>query len=128
MTREKAVDLMVKLVVLPDHLVETGGKLRLGVPGVARLRTGAAKEYARLKAEGKLEEATHLAAVAAQKRIESLMKAGYPKYAAATFGRKTGIALDHAVLHFDGAANGIDDASELDENAIARPLNDAAMM
>jgi hypothetical protein len=43
-------------------------------------------------------------------------------------GRQTGIALDHAVLHLDGAANRIDDASELNEGAIARPLNNAAVM
>jgi hypothetical protein len=39
-----------------------------------------------------------------------------------------GIALDHAVLHLDGTANGIDHTSELNEDAIAHPLNDAAMM
>jgi hypothetical protein len=41
---------------------------------------------------------------------------------------QTSIALDHAVLHLDGAANGIDDASELNEDPIARPLDDAAVM
>ena len=41
---------------------------------------------------------------------------------------KTGIALGHPVLQLDGAAHGIDDASELDEKAIAGPLNDAAVM
>jgi hypothetical protein len=34
----------------------------------------------------------------------------------------------HAALHLDGTANSIDYASELDENAISRPLNDAAVM
>jgi hypothetical protein len=38
------------------------------------------------------------------------------------FGRQASVALGHPALHLDGAANGIDDASELDENAIARPL------
>jgi hypothetical protein len=32
-------------------------------------------------------------------------------------GWKTGIALDHAVLHLEGAANSIDDAAELNEDA-----------
>jgi hypothetical protein len=32
-------------------------------------------------------------------------------------GQQSGIALDHAVLHLDGAARRIDDAAELDENA-----------
>ena len=39
-------------------------------------------------------------------------------------GRQASVALDHAVLHFDGAAHGIHHAAKLDENAIARPLND----
>ena len=42
----------------------------------------------------------------------------------AALGWQPGIALDHAVLHLNGAAYGIGDASELDEDAIARPLND----
>jgi hypothetical protein len=46
----------------------------------------------------------------------------------AALGWQPGIALDHAVLHLNGAAYGIGDASELDEDAIARPLNDAAVM
>ncbi len=33
----------------------------------------------------------------------------------ATLGRKASIALDHAVLHLDGAAHGIDHAAELNE-------------
>src|SRR5260370_1378140 len=45
----------------------------------------------------------------------------------ATFRRQTGIALEHAGLHLDGAANGVHHAAELDENAIAGALNDAAM-
>jgi hypothetical protein len=36
--------------------------------------------------------------------------------------------LDHAILHLDCAANGIDDASELYEDAVTRPLDDAAVM
>ena len=34
----------------------------------------------------------------------------------AALGRQASVALDHAVLHLDGAAHGIDDASELDED------------
>jgi hypothetical protein len=43
-------------------------------------------------------------------------------------GRQASVALDHAVLHFDGAAHGIHHAAKLDEDAIARPLNDPAVM
>jgi hypothetical protein len=46
----------------------------------------------------------------------------------AALGWKTGVALAHAVLQLDGAAHSIDGAPELDENAISRPLNDAAVM
>ena len=42
-------------------------------------------------------------------------------------GRQASVELDHAVLHFDGAAHGIHDAPE-NKDAIARPLNDPAVM
>jgi hypothetical protein len=42
--------------------------------------------------------------------------------------RQPGIALDHAVLHFDGATHRIDHAAELDKVAVAGPLHHAAMM
>ena len=46
----------------------------------------------------------------------------------AALGRKTGIALDEAVLHFDGASHGVDHAAKLDEASVASALNDTAMM
>jgi hypothetical protein len=46
----------------------------------------------------------------------------------AAIRRQASVALDHAVLHLDSAPNGIDYASELNEEAIARPLNHAAVM
>ena len=46
----------------------------------------------------------------------------------APLGRQTGIALDHAVLHFDRAAHGVDHAAELDEAAVPSALDDAPMM
>ena len=46
----------------------------------------------------------------------------------AALRRKAGVALDHAVLHFDGAAHGVDDAAELDEAAVAGALDDAPVM
>jgi hypothetical protein len=42
--------------------------------------------------------------------------------------RQTGVALEHSILHLDGAAHRIDDASKLDDGPIAGPLDDAAMM
>ena len=43
-------------------------------------------------------------------------------------GRQAGVALGHAVLHFDCAAHGVDNASELDDAAVAGALDDAAVM
>ena len=46
----------------------------------------------------------------------------------ASLGRRAGVALDHAVLHFDRAAHRVDHAAELDEDAVAGALDDAPMM
>ena len=46
----------------------------------------------------------------------------------AALGRQAGVALDHAVLHLDGAAHGIHDTPKLNEDPIARPLDDPAVM
>ena len=42
--------------------------------------------------------------------------------------RQAGVALDHAVLHFDRAAHRVDDAAEFDDAAIAGAFDDAAVM
>ena len=46
----------------------------------------------------------------------------------AALRRQAGVAFDHAVLHFDRAAHGVDHAAELDEAAVAGSLDDAAVM
>ena len=46
----------------------------------------------------------------------------------AALGRKASVALDHAILHLDGAAHGIDYAAELDEDAVASALDHAPVM
>ena len=46
----------------------------------------------------------------------------------ATFRRQAGVALDHAGLHLKGATHGVDHAAELDDDPVARPLDDTAMM
>jgi hypothetical protein len=45
-----------------------------------------------------------------------------------TIGRQASIALDHPTLNLDRAAHRVNDTSELNENAIAGSLNDAAAM
>jgi hypothetical protein len=44
------------------------------------------------------------------------------------FGRQPRIAFDHAVLHLDRAAHGVDHAAEFDEAAVAGAFDDAAVM
>jgi hypothetical protein len=46
----------------------------------------------------------------------------------AALRRKTRVALDHAVLHFDGAAHGVDHAAELDDTPVAGALHYATVM
>jgi hypothetical protein len=41
---------------------------------------------------------------------------------------KTVVALDHAVLHLDGAANGFDHAAEFDDAPVAGALHHAPVM
>jgi hypothetical protein len=43
-------------------------------------------------------------------------------------GRQARIALDHAVLHFNRAAHGVNHTAELDDAAVAGALNDAPVM
>ena len=43
-------------------------------------------------------------------------------------GATPSVALDHAVLHFDGAAHRVDHAAELDNRAVAGALDDATVM
>jgi len=42
--------------------------------------------------------------------------------------RHSSVALDHGVLHFDGAAHGVDHAAEFDQSSIAGALYDTAAM
>ena len=44
------------------------------------------------------------------------------------FRRHPRVALDDAVLDFDGAARRVDHAAELDDKAVAGALDDAAVM
>src|ERR1700733_15414393 len=44
------------------------------------------------------------------------------------FRRQADVTLDHAGLHFDRAAHGVDHAPELDDRAVAGSLDDAPAM
>ena len=46
----------------------------------------------------------------------------------AALRRKAGVSLDHAVLHFDGTADCVNDAAELNETSVARALHDTSVV
>jgi hypothetical protein len=46
----------------------------------------------------------------------------------AALRRKAGVALDHAVLHLDGAAHGVDHTAELHQYSVPGALHDAPVM
>ncbi len=46
----------------------------------------------------------------------------------AALGREASVALDHAVLDFNGAAHGVHHAAELADRAVAGALDDPAMV
>jgi hypothetical protein len=46
----------------------------------------------------------------------------------APLGRKASVAFDHAVLHFDGAADCVNDASKFNDAAVASALHHTATM
>ena len=50
-----------------------------------------------------------------------------PKFDALV-GRDLGVALDHRPLDFNGAVHCVDDTAEFDDAAVARALDDAAVM
>ena len=87
--------------------------------------TNAARISNAFKARGDIDAIAHQVAVAL---LDHIAEMDADPELDAPLGRKTSVALDHAVLHLDGAANGIDHASELDDDAVAGALHDAAVM
>ena len=77
------------------------------------------------KARGDIDAIAHQVAVAL---LDHIAEMDADAELDATLGRKTSVALDHAVLHLDGAAHGIHDASELYEDSVTRPLHYATVM
>ena len=77
------------------------------------------------KSRGNVDAVAHQVAVAL---LDHIAQMDADAELDAPIRRKASIALDHAVLHLDGAPNGIDDASELYEDSVARPLDDAPVM
>ena len=78
-----------------------------------------------LQARGDVDAVAHQVAVAFLDHIAQMD--ADPELDAAVL-RHAGIALDHAVLHLDGAAHGIDHAAELDERSVAGAFDDAPVV
>ena len=88
-------------------------------------KTDTARISNAFKARGDVDAVAHQVAIAL---LDHVAQMDADAELDATLRRKTRVALDHAILHLDCAANGIDDASELYEDAVTRPLDDAAVM
>ena len=69
------------------------------------------------KSRGNVDAVAHQVAVAL---LDHIAEMDADAELDAALGRKSGVALDHPVLHLDGAANGIDNASELNDAPVAR--------
>ena len=95
--------------------------LAVGVLG----KTDAARISDAFKARGDIDAVAHQVAVAL---LDHIAQMDADAELDAALGRKPSVALDHAVLHLDGAAHGIDHAAELDEAAVAGALHYAPVM
>ena len=77
------------------------------------------------EARGDIDAVAHQIAVAL---LDHVAEVNADAELDAALGRQAGVALDHAVLHFDRAAHGVDHAAKLDEASVAGALDDATVM
>ena len=104
-----------------DGEIEPAFDLAIGVLGKAdRARLANA-----LQPRGDVDAVAHQVAVAL---LDHVAQMNADAEFDAALGRHAGVALDHAVLHFDREAHRVDDAAELDDAAVAGALDDAATM
>jgi hypothetical protein len=92
--------------------------------GILREADGARLGYP-LQSRGNVYAIAHQVAVAL---LDNVAQMNADAKLDAAFGRQAGVALNHAVLQFDAAAHGIDDAAKFDQSAIAGALHHAAGM
>ena len=104
-----------------DRKIEPRLDLPVGVLG----ETDTARLANAFQARGDIDAVTHQIAVAL---LDDVAQMDTDAELDAAFGRQAGIALDHGILHFDGAAHGVDDAAELDEASVAGALDHAAIV
>ena len=93
---------------IADRQIEPPLDLAIGILGQAD-RAGLGDAF---QPRGDIDAVAHQVAVAL---LDHVAEMDADAELDAPVGRHAGIALDHAVLHFDGAAHGVDDAAELDD-------------
>ena len=104
---------------IADHQIEPRSDLAKCVLGEAdRARLGDA-----FQSRGDIDAVAHQVAVGL---LDDVAEMDADTKFNAALGRHAGVSLDHGVLHFDGAAHGVDHGTELDERAVSRSLDDPA--
>ncbi len=104
-----------------DRQIEPPPHLAIGVLGETdRARLGDA-----LQPRGDIDAVAHQVAVGLLDHVAEMDADA--EFDAAVDGH-AGVALDHAVLHLDGAAHRVDHAAELDQSPVAGPLDDATVV
>ena len=106
---------------IDDFHVEPAADLTIGVLG----ETDRARRGNPLEPGGDIDGVAHQIAIGL---LDDIAEMDADAKFDALLRRQAGIATDRAVLDFDGAAHGVDDATELDERAIAGQLDGAAVM
>ena len=106
---------------IADRKIEPPLHLTIGVFGKAD-RAGLANAF---QTRGDIDAVAHQIAVAL---LDDVAEMNANPELDAPLGRHAGVALDEAVLHFDGAAHGVDHAAELDDRAVAGALDDASVV
>ena len=104
-----------------DSEIEPPLHLTVGVFG----QTDRSRLANALQARGDVDAVAHQIAVSLLDHVAQ-MNADPEFYAA--LRRQAGVALDHAVLHLDRAAHGVDHAAEFDEAAVAGAFDDPPVM
>jgi hypothetical protein len=104
-----------------DGEIESPLDLSIGVLG-KRDRTGLGYSF---QTRGDVDAVAHQIAVGL---LDHIAQMNADVKFDALVERDARVALDHGVLHFECAAHRIDYASELDDAAVAGPLDDAAMV
>jgi hypothetical protein len=90
--------------------------LAVGVLG----KTNTARISDPFQSRGNIDAVAHQVAVTL---LDHISKMNTDAKLDTALGRKTRIALDHPVLHFDGASDGVDDATELNEASVTCTLD-----